>query len=143
MSQRRSFWEMWVMIALALALVSGCAHTELAPLRLRAGDFRPTTRLQPGQALILAFKSGERIPATIVVDGEVVETTPSPSVVWLTVKRDFWLRIRGSEIKTSLDGVHFDQKPAAPGHFQVAITATRDSGPKVSVSITTPVHGEP
>jgi len=134
---------MWVGIALAFAPVSGCAHTEVAPLRLRAGDFRPTTRLVPGQALILAFKAGERIPATIVVDGEVVETTPSPSVVWLTVKRDFWLRIQGREIKTSLDGVHFDQKPAAPGRFQVGITATRDSGPKVSVSIVTPVHGKP
>jgi len=134
---------MWGVITLALAPVTGCAHTEVAPLRLRAGDFRPTTRLVPGQALILGFKAGERIPATIVADGEVVETTPSPSVVWLTVKRDFWLRIQGSEIKTSLDGVHFDQKPAAPGRFQVAITATRDSGPKVSVSITTPVHAKP
>lgn len=143
MRQRRSFWKLPSAMILVLATASACAHTEVAPLRLRAGDFRPSTRTAPGQAIILDFKAGDRVPVTIQVGGEVVETTPSPSVVWLTAKRDFSLRIRGGELKTSLDGVHFDEKPAAPGRFQVALQATPEGGPKLAVSITTPVHGRP
>ena len=94
-------------------------------------------------ARIVEFKAGERIPVSIQVDGEILETTPSPSTIWLTVKRDFAVRINGAEIKTSLDGQHFDEKPRVPGHFQFGLQATRDGGAQVVAHVTTPVHAKP
>ena len=128
--------------ALAGALAS-CSPSSLSPLRVRASGPAPWPALREGQPLIVDFKAGDRIPVSIQVDGEVIQTTPNPSTVWLTAKRDFSVRIRGSEIKTSLDGVHFDEKPAVPGHFQFGIRATREEGTQVVVQITTPVHAKP
>ncbi|MEO8902669.1 MAG: hypothetical protein ABI627_14175 [Polyangiaceae bacterium] len=81
----------------------------------------PWPRLAVGQPLIISFKAAERIPVDVQVDGEIIETTPTPSIIWLTAKRDFSVRIQGSDIKTSLDGMHFDERPAVPGHFQFGV----------------------
>jgi hypothetical protein len=121
----------------------GCAPAGMAPLRVAAGDVAAWPPLAPGQPLIVDFKAGQRIPVRIQVDGEIIETTPSPSIIWLTAKRDFSVRVRGSEIKTSLDGVHFDEKPAVPGSFQFGLHATRQDGVQVVVNVTTPVHAKP
>ena len=132
-----------ILAAIACATTLSCAHSSLAPLRVSANAPGPWPPLREGQPLIVDFKAGEKIPVSIQADGEVVETTPSPSTIWLTAKRDFSLRIRVAEIKTSLDGVHFDEKPAVPGHFQLGLEATREGGAKVIVRITTPVHAKP
>jgi len=130
-------------LAALVASTASCASTAINPLRVRASAPAPWPPLREGQPLIIDFKAGERIPVSIQADGDVVETTPSPSTIWLTAKRDFSVRIRGAEIKTSLDGQHFDEKPAVPGHFQLGLEATREQGAKVVVRITTPVHAKP
>ncbi|HEY3252334.1 MAG TPA: hypothetical protein VGJ91_00215 [Polyangiaceae bacterium] len=130
-------------VAAVLGMLSGCAHGALNPVRVRASDPLPWPAVRQGQGLIVDYKAGERIPVSMQVDGEIIETTPNPSVVWLTVKRDFSVRIRGAEIKTSLDGVHFDDKPAVPGHFQFGYQVTREGGARVVVHVTTPVHKKP
>lgn len=132
----------------ALSLVgcaSNAAQPALLPFRLRAGDWAkgappPAARPVPGQPIVVDFKTGDRIPVVIQVDGEIVETTPSPSTVWLIAKRDFSVRILGSDVKTSLDGVHFDEKPAQPGHFQFGYELTPEAGGKVVARVTTPTH---
>jgi hypothetical protein len=140
----KNSWKLAVFsCAVALACATGCAQPALSPVRLRAGDWRPSAALAAGQAVVLDFKAGDRIPVSIQVDGEIIETTPSPSAIWLTAKRDFSVRIRGSEIKTSLDGIHFDDKPAAPGSFQLGLGPTPEGGPKLSLHVTTPVHAKP
>jgi len=131
------------LLAVFTCFAAGCAQQAIAPLRVSANAPAPLHQLRPGQPLIVDFKAGDRIPMSIQIDGEVIETTPSPSIVWLTAKRDFSVRINGKEIKTSLDGQHFDQKPAVPGHFQFGLSSTREEGTKVVVHITTPVHAKP
>jgi len=126
-----------------VALPAGCAHNALTPVHVRAGQATPWPPIREGQGLIIEFKAGDRIPVSIQVDGEIIETTPNPSTVWLTAKRDFSVRMLGSELKTSLDGVHFDEKPAVPGRFQLGLEATREAGERVVVHITTPVHAKP
>jgi len=134
-------------VALSLALF-GCAargaHPEMPPFRLSASDWGAAARgtgprAAPGQPIIVDFKTGDRLPVIIQVDGEIVETTPTLSTVWLTAKRDFSVRLSGSEIKISLDGVHFDDKPAAPGRFQFGWSLTPEGG-KIVAHVTTPRH---
>ena len=134
--------RLFLFAALA-GLAGGCAHSSIAPLRVAANAPAPWPPLRAGQPLIIDFKAGDRIPVSIQVDGEIIETTPSPSTIWLTAKRDFSVRINGTEIKTSLDGLHFDEKPAAPGQFQFGLEATREGGAKVVARVTTPVHAKP
>jgi hypothetical protein len=126
--------------AIAICALSGCAHT-VTPLRVRA-DSTPWPARAPDQPLIIDYKAGERIPVTIQVDGEIIQTTPNPSTIWLTAKRDFSVRVQGAEIKTSLDGTHFDDKPAVPGHFQLGIQAERNTGAGVVLTVVTPVHAK-
>ena len=132
---------------LFLAALAGCsascAPSAISPLRVSASAPAPWPPLREGQPLIIDFKAHDRIPVSIQADGDVVETTPSPSTIWLTAKRDFSVRIHGSEVKTSLDGLHFDEKPSVPGHFQLGLEATREQGARVVVRITTPVHAKP
>jgi len=130
------------LVLLANAL-SGCAHASISPLRVSANAPAPWPPLREGQPLIIDFKAHDRIPVSIQADGDIAETTPSPSTIWLTAKRDFSVRIQGAEIKTSLDGVHFDERPSAPGHFQFGLEATRERGARVVVRITTPLHAKP
>ncbi len=130
---------LWLGCAL---LTGGCAPAAVTPMRMPASAYRPSPELAK-RPVILDFKAGDRIPVSIQIDGEIIETTPSPSQIWLTAKRDFSVRIRGSEIKTSLDGIHFDQKPASPGTFQLGLGPTPEGGPKISLHVTTPVHGKP
>jgi hypothetical protein len=138
------FARLMVLSALtALLSVTGCAHASVTPLRVRASDSRHWGSAALGHPLIVDFKAGERIPVSIQIDGEILATTPSPSVIWLTVQRDFSVRIQGTDIKTSLDGVHFDDKPDVPGHFQFGLQATRDADLQVVVHLTTPVHHKP
>jgi hypothetical protein len=133
----------FLLLALLAGSAASCAHGSISPLRVSANAPAPWPALREGQPLIIDFKAHDRIPVSIQVDGEVIETTPSPSTIWLTAKRDFSVRIQGSEIKTSLDGVHFDEKPAVPGHFQFGVEATREQGVRVVARITTPVHAKP
>jgi hypothetical protein len=144
MLARRPRVPLWILGLTALfCLPLSCAHSAISPLRVSASAPAPWPPLREGQPLIIDYKAGDRIPVSVQVQGEIIETTPSPSTIWLTAKRDFSVRIRGAEIKTSLDGVHFDDKPAVPGHFQFGLEATRESGAKVVVRITTPVHAKP
>jgi hypothetical protein len=121
----------------------GCAQSALTPLRVRAFDHTPWPPLAKDQPLIVDFKAGDRIPVTLRVDGEILATTPDPSTIWLTAKRDFSVRVRGSELRTSLDGAHFDDKPKTPGQFRLGLQTTREAGIQVVLRLTTPVHAKP
>jgi len=132
-----------VLLAALAAAPAACASPAVSPLRVSAAAPAPWPPLREGQPLIIDFKAGQRIPVSIQIDGEVIETTPSPSTIWLTAKRDFSVRLRGSEIKTSLDGIHFDEKPKVPGHFQFALEATREAGARAVIRVITPLHAKP
>ena len=122
----------------ALALASAGCGASVPPVQIRASDFG-RAQVPPARPLVLAFKAGDRIPVFFDLTGEIVEITPRPSQLWLTAKRDFFLRIDGSSLKTSLDGVHFE-RPSHPGSFRIGLEPQAGGGAQVSVSIHTPVH---
>jgi hypothetical protein len=119
---------------------SGCAASTPEPVVVRASDFGRTSA-PAGHPIVLAFKAGDRIPVVFDVTGEIVEVTPRPTTLWLTAKRDFFLRIDGSSLKTSLDGVHFGH-PRAPGSFRIGLGPEPGGGTKLEVSVKTPVHAD-
>jgi hypothetical protein len=126
-------------MGLALAL-AGCASSGASPVIVRASDFGRAA-VPAGHPLVLAFKAGDRIPVDFDLSGEIIELTPRPSRLWLTAKRDFFLRIDGTKFKTSFDGVHFD-RPRQPGSFRIGLGPEPGGGPRVEVVVKTPVHAE-
>jgi hypothetical protein len=125
-------------LPVACLLALGCASSQPAVV-IRSADLGKAPLLA-GRPFVIAFKAGERIPVILDVSGEIIEVDPRPSRVWLVAKRDFFLRIDGARITTSLDGVHFDRRPAKPGSFRFGFGADAANGPHVEVAIVTPVH---
>ena len=136
--QRR--FVQFAVAALVAGLAAGCASSGASPVELRATEFGRSP-VPAGHPIVLAFKAGDRIPVVFDVTGEIVEITPRPSELWLTAKRDFFLRIDGSSLKTSLDGVHFGH-PRAPGSFRIGLGPEPGGGTKLEVSVKTPVHAD-
>ncbi|HTQ04841.1 MAG TPA: hypothetical protein VMI54_13340 [Polyangiaceae bacterium] len=125
-------------VTVAAFATAGCAAAPPA-FSLRAADFGKVP-IPPGRPLVLAFKAGERVPVVLDVSGELVDIDPRPTRVWLTAKRDFFVRIDGSKVTTSLDGVHFDRRPAKPGTFRFGLASDPANGAHIEVAIVTPVH---
>ena len=121
-------------------VLSGCAASVASPVVLRPADFGRTP-VPAGHPVVIAFKAGDRIPVIFDVSGEIVEVTPRPSELWLSAKRDFFLRVEGTKLQTSLDGVHYGH-PREPGSFRLGISSKPSGGFEVQVSIRTPVHAE-
>jgi hypothetical protein len=128
-----------VVILSAFASLAGCGAGAPA-VQIRASDFG-RAQVPAGHALVLAFKAGDRIPVVFDLTGEIIEVTPRPTKLWLTAKRDFFLRIDGSSLKTSLDGVHFGH-PREHGTFRIGLEPQAGGGAQVAVSIRTPVHAQ-
>jgi hypothetical protein len=120
--------------------LSGCAGSPASPVVLRPADFGRTP-VPAGHPVVIAFKAGDRIPVIFDVTGEIIEITPRPSELWLTAKRDFFLRVEGAKLQTSLDGVHYGH-PREPGSFRFGISSKPSGGFEVQVSIRTPVHAQ-
>jgi len=136
-SRRVRLAPAWGLLA-ACVLTLGCASSQ-PPVLIRSADLGKAPLLA-GRPFVIAFKAGERLPVLLDVSGEIVELSPRPSRVWLVAKRDFFLRIDGTHITTSLDGVHFDRHPEKPGSFRFGLGADATNGPHVEVAIVTPVH---
>jgi hypothetical protein len=126
----------WVLTA----SLSGCASSPASPVVLRPADFG-RTQVPAGHPIVIAFKAGDRIPVVFDVTGEIIEITPRPSELWLTAKRDFFLRVGGSKLETSLDGVHYGH-PREPGSFRFGYASKPGGGFEVQVAIRTPVHAQ-
>lgn len=127
----------FAVVSLFALSLAGCGASA-PPVQIRASDFG-RAQVPPGHPIVLAFKAGDRIPVVFDLSGEIVEVTPRPTELWLTAKRDFFLRIDGKGLKTSLDGVHFGH-PREPGSFRIGLGPRAGGGAEVDVSVHTPVH---
>lgn len=133
-------------LLIACVGAAGCAHAasgpyiDHVPIRLNELDAATLSDVGAGRAVVIEVQAGDRIPVELIVDGEVISTDPGAATFMLKAKRAFFLRIAGTELKTSLDGKSFDAKPAAPGAFRIGLVKTTDKSALVSVHITTPVH---
>jgi hypothetical protein len=122
-----------------LAYASGCA-SPVEPLRVRAADLghldaAPDLRVRP---IVIEFQEGDTLPVDFTLSGDLLELVPGTSVV-LRARRRFFLRMGPDGLTVSLDGVHFGERPKAPGTFRLGLEASR-AGSRVKLDIKTPTH---
>jgi hypothetical protein len=124
-----------------VAAMAGCAHEDPA-IFVRAADPTAFKDARPGQTLVIEFNEGETIPLAFSIRGQFLETLPDAPAVTLVARRHFFLRVHGREMKTSLDGVHFDAKHTAPGEFSIGFGFS-PTGTNAHIAIVTPKYDLP
>jgi len=83
--------------------------------------------------LIVEFRQGDIIPLTVKTEGDLLETTNvSPSDV--TVKTNFWVKLKQNDVTMSLDGATFEPfKDLITGSFTVGASSGQNGGPANSI----------
>ena len=74
------------------------------------------------QEVTIEFREGDELPMTFVAEGDLFATSQSP-VTYISIKRNFWIKISENALVMSLDGVTF--KP-----FTQVITGSFNVGGK-------------
>lgn len=91
-------------ITKAALLVSALSAGAISPSAY-AGE-RAQAALPSGQESALIFRQGDKVPLSLAVGGDLIEAENQP-LQYLTVKRDFLMRIRGDKFELSLDGSEY------------------------------------
>jgi hypothetical protein len=128
-----------ILVLTLVACATGCAPA-VEPLRVRASDLGhleapPDIRVRP---VIIEFQEGDALPVDFTLSGDLLELAPGTSVV-LRARRRFFVRMGPDGLTVSLDGVHFGERPKAPGTFRIGLSAT-PAGSRVKLDIKTPTH---
>jgi hypothetical protein len=58
------------------------------------------------QELVIEFRRGDELPVNLLAEGDLIETT-KPATSYVGVKKDFWLRMKNSDVQISFDGQNF------------------------------------
>jgi hypothetical protein len=118
----------------------GCASGP-APRVIRASELGSAPPLEPGQAVIVEFLPGDRIPLSVTVGGPLVHTPEDLAPIQLEVVRRFFLRLDEDGLATSLDGKTFGDH-VEKGSFQFGVGVTK-AGANATIGIRTPTPREP
>lgn len=86
--------------------------SEGRAIRATELDSKTWTQLTQGKAqdLLVEFRQGDRLPLSLVVQGDLLESH-NPSAQDILVKRNFWIQADRSKIRISLDGRDFREIP--------------------------------
>jgi hypothetical protein len=58
------------------------------------------------QGITVEFRQGDEIPISFSAEGDLLETS-KPSVSYLRVKKNFWIKMLNNDVTLSLDGISF------------------------------------
>ena len=93
------------------ALILGILLTGVAEAKtIRATEMNSSlwSRLTAGTAeeLIVEFRQGDELPVSFTAEGDLLETTRT-GTSYVSVKRNFWLKLQNDNIQMSLDGAAY------------------------------------
>jgi hypothetical protein len=129
-----------VAVSAPLVALAACApKPALEPIRVSARNLGPIdeARVRAGHPIIIEVQAGDVVPLDVTIGGDLVEA-PRGTVIPLTAKRTFWVRVSKEGLAVSRDGEHFGVKPRTPGSFRAGVSATRARGVRAEVVVTTP-----
>lgn len=101
-------------ILTAIALLGALLLThagEAKPIRateMTAADWAKSA--DEKENMTIEFRRGDQLPVSLLAQGDLIET-PRNEVIYVSVKRDFWMRLTSNVPQISLDGTHFRKIP--------------------------------
>lgn len=119
-----------ILVILTLLLCSTVNASVENSIRVSKLSSELIARIQKGEVknLIVEFKEGDRLPVNLKAEGDLFESVDS-NPTFAEVKKDFCVKVDGSNLLMSLDGVNF--KPfnqMARGSVSVGTNADGNNG---------------
>lgn len=114
-------------------LAIGVLLSNLAEAKtIRATEMNSSlwSRLMAGAAeeLVVEFRQGDELPVSFSAEGDLLETS-RVGVSYVSVKRNFWLKIQGDTLEMSLDGAAFKPvKDMVSGSFTAGAGSEQNGG---------------
>lgn len=94
------------LLTIGALLLTGLAEAKTLRVADLPGPLWSTETQKALNGITIEFRRGDQLPVNVVAEGDLLETT-RPAASLIGVKRDFWLRFAGNDVRISLDGVDF------------------------------------
>jgi hypothetical protein len=119
---------MKVVVIMAMLMVGSVAEAKTIRATEMTGSLWSKLTSGLAEELTVEFRQGDELPVTFVAEGDLLETSRG-GVSYVAVKRNFWIQLRGNEVRMSLDGVAFKPiKEMIGGSFTVGSDADQNGG---------------
>ncbi len=92
-------------MAFAICL-SSVSHAKTVRATAINSDLWSRHTVGASTELIVEFRQGDELPVTFASEGDLIEASQS-GVSYVTVKRNFWLKLIGNDVQMSLDGTAY------------------------------------
>lgn len=88
---------------------------------------------KPGD--VVEFRQGDELPVTLRAEGDLLETR-NPETTYVSVKRNFWLKMSANSVLVSLDGQNFGEiKDRLEGQLSASANANDNGEPASALNI--------
>lgn len=85
---------------------------------------------------VVEFHEGDELPVSFTAEGDFFETSGANSFSYVTVKRNFWLKMDKSGVKLSLDGVTYKSiSETISGAFEAGAGASASGTAASSINL--------
>lgn len=125
-----------LLMSLALALcLSSVSQAKTVRATEMSSDLWSRPSAGVSSELIVEFRQGDALPVTFSSEGDLIETSQS-GVSYVTVKRNFWLKLIGNDVQMSLDGAAY--KPISDvvtGSFSAGAGSGSNGGPANAINL--------
>ena len=87
------------------------------------------------EEVTVEFRHGDELPVSFGAEGDFLETTRT-GTSYVSVKRNFWLKLQKNEVQISLDGSTFKQmKEVVAGSFAAGASSEQNGGTANAINL--------
>jgi hypothetical protein len=116
-------------------LYSGLAEAKSIRATELNGSLWARITAGSSEELVVEFRQGDELPISFSTEGDLLETS-RVGASYVNVKRNFWLKIEGSDVQMSLDGsVYRPIKDMISGSIVAGAGSGDNGGVANSISI--------
>jgi hypothetical protein len=118
------------------SLLAGSSFAEAASKNYRAQQMSPELWAQAvKENAAVEFRQGDEVPLSFTSEGDFLETT-QPGLMYLRVKRSFWMRLANNIPEVSLDGTQFRPfNEVATGSLAAGVNSSDPSLPVNAINV--------
>lgn len=84
-------------------LLTGAAEAKTIRATEMTGSLWQRLTAGTAEELIVEFRQGDELPVSFTAEGDLIETSRA-GVSYVSVKRNFWLKLQNNDVQMSLDG---------------------------------------
>lgn len=92
-----------IVVAMFGLLLTGAAEAKTIRATEMTGSLWQRLTAGTAEELIVEFRQGDELPVSFTAEGDLIETSRA-GVSYVSVKRNFWLKLQNNDVQMSLDG---------------------------------------